>query len=194
MYISSDAGNSWKQIFEEEHNVWFLDKGGALLAVIQATVPVRHLWISFDEGKQWDMRSFSLVPLFVDGVLVEPGMENHIITLFGHFSHRSEWQLIKIEYKSIFTRRCTEGDYQTWHLHNQYFQKRAEHHRLQEGLQIETMWSHPSSPTRASGEPCVMGEKQVYLKRRPGNRCMLGKDYSRILSAEPCICKAYDFE
>ncbi|XP_035255451.1 VPS10 domain-containing receptor SorCS3-like isoform X1 [Anguilla anguilla] len=163
MYISSDAGNSWKQIFEEEHNIWFLDKGGALVAVIQATVPVRHLWISFDEGKHWDMRSFSLVPLFVDGVLVEPGMENHIITLFGHFSHRSEWQLIKIEYKSIFTRRCTEGDYQTWHLHNQ-------------------------------GHPCVMGEKQVYLKRRPGNRCMLGKDYSRILSAEPCICKAYDFE
>ncbi|KAG7463022.1 hypothetical protein MATL_G00190840 [Megalops atlanticus] len=163
MYVSSDAGNTWRQIFEEEHSIWFLDKGGALLAVVQATVPVRHLWISFDEGKQWERHSFSLVPLFVDGVLVEPGTENHIITLFGHFSHRSEWQLIKIEYKSIFTRRCTEGDYQTWHLHNQ-------------------------------GEPCVMGVKQVYMKRRPGNRCMLGKDYSRILSAEPCICKNYDFE
>lgn len=30
------------QIFEEEHNVWFLDKGGALLAV--PSVPTRHLW------------------------------------------------------------------------------------------------------------------------------------------------------
>uniref|UniRef100_A0A4W6CS98 Sortilin related VPS10 domain containing receptor 3 n=1 Tax=Lates calcarifer TaxID=8187 RepID=A0A4W6CS98_LATCA len=163
MFISSDAGNSWRQIFEEEHNVWFLDKGGALVAVKQPSVPTRHLWVSFDEGRQWIQHSFSSVPLFVDGVLVEAGAENQIMTFFGHFSHRSEWQLIKIDYKSIFSRKCTEEDYQTWHLHNQ-------------------------------GEPCVMGQKQIYMKRRPGNYCMLGKDYSRILSAESCICRAHDFE
>uniref|UniRef100_A0A3P8SY57 PKD domain-containing protein n=1 Tax=Amphiprion percula TaxID=161767 RepID=A0A3P8SY57_AMPPE len=163
MFISSDAGNSWRPIFEEEHNVWFLDKGGALVAVKQPSVPTRHLWVSFDEGRQWTQHSFSSVPLFVDGVLVEAGAENQIMTFFGHFSHRSEWQLIKIDYKSIFSRKCTEEDYQTWHLHNQ-------------------------------GEPCVMGQKQIYMKRRPGNYCMLGRDYSRILSAESCICRAHDFE
>ncbi|CAL8333665.1 unnamed protein product [Lota lota] len=163
MFISSDAGNSWRQIFEEEHNVWFLDKGGALVAVKQPSVPTRHLWISFDEGRQWTRHSFSPAPLFVDGVLVEAGAENQIMTFFGHFSHRSEWQLIKIDYKSVFSRRCTEEDYQTWHLNNQ-------------------------------GEPCVMGQKQIYMKRRPGNYCMLGKDYSRVLSTESCICKAQDFE
>ncbi|KAF3851935.1 hypothetical protein F7725_005290 [Dissostichus mawsoni] len=153
MFISSDAGNSWRQIFEEEHNVWFLDKGGALVAVKQPSVPTKHLWVSFDEGRQWTQHSFSAVPLFVDGVLVEAGAENQIMTFFGHFSHRSEWQLIKIDYKSIFSRQCTEEDYQTWHLHNE-------------------------------GEPCVMGQKQIYMKRRPGNYCMMGKDYSRILSAD----------
>ncbi|XP_053708942.1 VPS10 domain-containing receptor SorCS3 isoform X2 [Synchiropus splendidus] len=163
MFISSDAGNSWRQVFEEEHNVWFLDQGGALVAVKQPTVPTKHLWISFDEGRQWTQHSFSSLPLFVDGVLVESGAENQIMTFFGHFSHRSEWQLIKIDYKSIFTRKCSEEDYQTWHLHNQ-------------------------------GEPCVMGQKQIYMKRRPGNYCMLGNDYSRILSAESCICRAHDFE
>ncbi|TWW59419.1 VPS10 domain-containing receptor, partial [Takifugu flavidus] len=163
MFVSSDAGNSWRKIFEEEHNVWFLDKGGALVAVKQPSVPTRHLWISFDEGREWTQYSFSPVPLFVDGVLVEAGTENQIMTFFGHFSHRSEWQLIKIDYKSIYSRKCTEEDYQTWHLHNQ-------------------------------GEPCVMGQKQIFMKRRPGNFCMLGRDYSRILSAEPCICRAHDFE
>lgn len=39
--------------------------------------------------------------------------------IFGHVSHRSEWQLVKIDFRSIFNRRCTEADYQTWHLHNQ---------------------------------------------------------------------------
>ncbi|GAA6105135.1 VPS10 domain-containing receptor SorCS3 [Tachysurus ichikawai] len=162
MFISSDAGNTWRQIFDEEHNVWFLDKAGALVAVKQPTVPTRHFWISFDEGRQWTHHIFSALPLFVDGVLVEPGMENQILTFFGHFSDRSEWQLIKIDYKSLFTKRCSEGDYQTWHLHNQ-------------------------------GEPCVMGQKQIFIKRRPGNYCMMGKD-TRILSAEPCICRAHDFE
>lgn len=37
---------------------------------------------------------------------------------FGHFSHRSEWQLIKIDYKGLFSRKCMDGDYQTWYLHN----------------------------------------------------------------------------
>lgn len=45
--------------------------------------------------------------------LVEPTS-----SFFGHFSHRSEWQLIKIDYKGLFSRRCMDGDYQTWHLHN----------------------------------------------------------------------------
>lgn len=44
-------------------------------------------------------------------------------SFFGHFSHRSEWQLIKIDYKSIYSRKCTEEDYQTWHLHNQVSEK-----------------------------------------------------------------------
>ncbi|XP_022042555.2 VPS10 domain-containing receptor SorCS3 isoform X1 [Acanthochromis polyacanthus] len=163
MFITSDAGNSWRQIFDEEHNIWFLDNGGALLAVLHAATPIRHLWISLDEGKKWDRHSFSLAPLYVDGVLMEPESDNHIITFFGHFSHRSEWQLIKIDYKGLFNRRCMDGDYQTWYLHNK-------------------------------GELCVMGEKQIYMKRRPGNRCMLAQDYSRIYSSEPCLCTAYDFE
>lgn len=82
MFITSDAGNSWRQvrpiwiytmhtftfnrlctvsalpwlrqtcvfqcsliqIFDNEHNVWFLDNGGALLAVLYAATPIRHLW------------------------------------------------------------------------------------------------------------------------------------------------------
>lgn len=35
---------SLMQIFDEEHNVWFLDNGGAMLAVLHATTPIRHLW------------------------------------------------------------------------------------------------------------------------------------------------------
>lgn len=53
---------------------------------------------------------------------VSPAEHLHVCdsssSFFGHFSHRSEWQLIKIDYKGLFSRRCMDGDYQTWHLHN----------------------------------------------------------------------------
>lgn len=127
-------------------------------------------------------------------------------SFFGHFSHRSEWQLIKIDYKGLFSRRCMDGDYQTWQLHN----------KVTAILKIsDLLWT--SGDTCLSvvtvnkvhfvmwknlinflflwqGELCVMGEKQIFMKRRPGNRCMLVQGYSRIFSSEPCLCTTYDFE
>ncbi|XP_034043575.1 LOW QUALITY PROTEIN: VPS10 domain-containing receptor SorCS1 [Thalassophryne amazonica] len=119
VFITSDAGNVWRQIFDEEYAVLYLDQGGALVAIRHTPLPIRHLWLSFDEGREWNKYSFTSSPLFVDGVLGEPGEETLIMTIFGHVSHRSEWQLVKIDFRSIFNRRCTEADYQTWHLHNQ---------------------------------------------------------------------------
>uniref|UniRef100_A0A8C9NU08 VPS10 domain-containing receptor SorCS3 n=1 Tax=Serinus canaria TaxID=9135 RepID=A0A8C9NU08_SERCA len=162
MFISSDGGNSWRQIFEEEYNVWFLDWGGALVAMKHTSVPIRHMWVSFDEGRSWTKYSFTSTPLFVDGSLVDPGIETQIMTVFGHFSLRSEWQLVKVDYKSLFSRRCTKDDYQTWHLHNQ-------------------------------GEPCVMGERKIYKKRKPGAQCSLGRDYSQTVVSEP-LCDSGDFD
>uniref|UniRef100_A0A8C1L4E1 VPS10 domain-containing receptor SorCS2 n=1 Tax=Cyprinus carpio TaxID=7962 RepID=A0A8C1L4E1_CYPCA len=119
MFITSDAGNTWRQIFDEEYSVLYLDQGGALVAIRHTPLPIRHLWLSFDEGRLWNKYSFTSSPLFVDGVLGEPGEETLIMTIFGHVSHRSEWQLVKIDFRSIFNRRCIESDYVPWDLHDQ---------------------------------------------------------------------------
>uniref|UniRef100_A0A8C1UDI4 Sortilin related VPS10 domain containing receptor 3b n=1 Tax=Cyprinus carpio TaxID=7962 RepID=A0A8C1UDI4_CYPCA len=153
MFISSDAGNTWRQVNHSPAHIL------SMLSMDCSVVLKDYL----DEGRQWDKLSFSSTPLFVDGVLMTPETENRIITFFGHFSYHSDWQLIKIDYSSLFGRKCTDGDFQTWHLHNK-------------------------------GEVCVMGERQVYMKRKPGTRCTLGREYSRVVSAEPCICTLYDFE
>ncbi|XP_062319687.1 VPS10 domain-containing receptor SorCS1-like [Osmerus eperlanus] len=119
IYITSDGGNTWREVFEEEYSVLFLNQGGALVAIRHTPLPVRHIWLSFDEGREWNRYSFTSSPLYVDGVLGEPGEDSLIMTIFGHFSHRSEWQLVKIDFRSIFIRRCTSEDYQTWQLHNE---------------------------------------------------------------------------
>ncbi|XP_061601825.1 VPS10 domain-containing receptor SorCS1-like isoform X1 [Cololabis saira] len=119
IFITSDAGNTWREVFQEEYSVFFLNQGGSLVAIRHTPLPIRHIWLSFDEGKNWDKYSFTSSPLYVDGVLGEPGEDILIMTIFGHFSHRSEWQLVKIDFRCIFQRRCTSKDYLTWQLHNE---------------------------------------------------------------------------
>ncbi|XP_053927854.1 VPS10 domain-containing receptor SorCS1 isoform X4 [Cuculus canorus] len=159
MFISSDAGNTWRQIFEEEHSVLYLDKGGVLVAMKHTSLPIRHLWLSFDEGRSWSKYSFTSLPLFVDGVLGEPGEETLIMTVFGHFSHRSEWQLVKVDYKSIFDRRCAEEDYRPWQLHRQgeacimgakrIYKKRKSEKKCMQGKYAGAMTSEPCACTEA---------------------------------------------
>ncbi|XP_036402233.1 VPS10 domain-containing receptor SorCS1-like isoform X1 [Megalops cyprinoides] len=176
VFITSDAGNTWSQIFDEEYSVLYLDQGGALVAIRHTPLPIRHLWLSFDEGRRWNKYSFTSSPLFVDGVLGEPGEETLIMTIFGHVSHRSEWQLVKIDFRSIFNRRCKEGDYQTWHLHNQgepcimgvkrIYRKLKPTARCVMGKDYSvTMTSEPCDCTEADFE-CDYG-----YERRSGGKC-----------------------
>ncbi|KAI3363291.1 hypothetical protein L3Q82_011915 [Scortum barcoo] len=119
IFITSDAGNTWREVFQEEYSMFFLNQGGSLVAIRHTPLPIRHIWLSFDEGRNWDKYSFTSSPLYVDGVLGEPGEDTLIMTIFGHFSHRSEWQLVKIDFRSIFQQRCTSDDYLTWQLHSE---------------------------------------------------------------------------
>ncbi|XP_067374517.1 VPS10 domain-containing receptor SorCS1-like isoform X2 [Channa argus] len=113
IFITSDAGNTWREVFQEEYSVFFLNQGGSLVAIRHTPLPIRHIWLSFDEGRNWDKYSFTSSPLYVDGVLGEPGEDTLIMT------HRSEWQLVKIDFRPIFRHRCTSEDYMTWQLHSE---------------------------------------------------------------------------
>uniref|UniRef100_A0A8C6TQ47 Sortilin related VPS10 domain containing receptor 1 n=1 Tax=Neogobius melanostomus TaxID=47308 RepID=A0A8C6TQ47_9GOBI len=117
IFITSDAGNTWREVFQEEYSVFFLNQGGSLVAIRHTPLPIRH--ICFDEGRNWDKYSFTSSLLYVDGVLGEPGEDTLIMTIFGHFSHRSEWQLVKVDFRSIFQHRCTLDDYTMWQVHDQ---------------------------------------------------------------------------
>ncbi|NWH32516.1 SORC1 protein, partial [Chloropsis hardwickii] len=172
MFVTSDAGNTWRQIFEEEHSVLYLDQGGVLVAMKHTSLPIRHLWLSFDEGRSWSKYSFTSLPLFVDGVLGEPGEETLIMTVFGHFSHRSEWQLVKVDYKSIFDRRCAEEDYRPWQLHSQgeacimgakrIYRKRKSEKKCMQGKYAGAMTSEPCVCTEADFD-CDYGYERLFF-------------------------------
>ena len=39
-------------------------------------------------------------------------------SVFGHISFRSDWELVKVDFRPWFSRRCGEGDYGSWDLTN----------------------------------------------------------------------------
>ncbi|MED6293788.1 VPS10 domain-containing receptor SorCS2, partial [Characodon lateralis] len=83
--------------------------------------------------------------------------------VFGHISYRSDWELVKVDFRQSFPRQCTELDYESWQL------------------------------TDLQGERCIMGQERTFRKRKEGIFCIKGKSYTSALTTKPCQCTDKDF-
>ncbi len=57
--------------------------------------------------------------MFMDGGKVEGLcliMLAVVDRVFGHISYRSDWELVKVDFRQSFPRQCTEADYDSWKL------------------------------------------------------------------------------
>lgn len=163
MYITSDCGKTWRQVFEEEHHILYLDHGGVIVAIKDTSIPLKILKFSIDEGRTWSVHNFTSTSVFVDGLLSEPGDETLVMTVFGHISYRSDWELVKVDFRQSFPRQCTEADYDSWKLTDQ------------------------------QGEKCIMGQERTFRKRKDTSLCIKGKSYTSALTSKPCQCTEKDF-
>uniref|UniRef100_A0A8C1GI67 VPS10 domain-containing receptor SorCS2 n=1 Tax=Cyprinus carpio TaxID=7962 RepID=A0A8C1GI67_CYPCA len=118
---------------------------------------------STDEGRTWSIHNFTSTSVFVDGLLSEPGDETLVMTVFGHISYRSDWELVKVDFRQSFPRQCTEADYDSWKL------------------------------TDLQREKCIMGQERMYRRRKESSFCIKGKSYTSALTAKPCQCTEKDF-
>ncbi|XP_049997191.1 VPS10 domain-containing receptor SorCS2 isoform X2 [Alexandromys fortis] len=163
MYITSDCGHTWRQVFEEEHHVLYLDHGGVIAAIKDTSIPLKILKFSVDEGHTWSTHNFTSTSVFVDGLLSEPGDETLVMTVFGHISFRSDWELVKVDFRPSFPRQCGEDDYSSWDL------------------------------TDLQGDHCIMGQQRSYRKRKPTSWCVKGRSFTSALTSRVCKCRDSDF-
>uniref|UniRef100_A0A4W3I5A1 VPS10 domain-containing receptor SorCS2 n=1 Tax=Callorhinchus milii TaxID=7868 RepID=A0A4W3I5A1_CALMI len=106
-------------VFEEEHHILYLDHGGVIVAIKDTSIPLKILKFTVDEGHTWTTHNFTSTSVFVDGLLSEPGDETLVMTIFGHISFRSDWELVKVDFRPTFPRHCLPDDYDSWNLMNQ---------------------------------------------------------------------------
>ncbi|KTF80765.1 hypothetical protein cypCar_00004611 [Cyprinus carpio] len=181
MYITSDCGKTWRQVFEEEHHILYLDHGGVIVAIKDTSIPLKILKFSTDEGRTWSIHNFTSTSVFVDGLLSEPGDETLVMTVFGHISYRSDWELVKVDFRQSFPRQCTEADYDSWKLTDlQVVNQLLFKWRLMAGFLLQR-------------EKCIMGQERMYRRRKESSFCIKGKSYTSALTAKPCQCTEKDF-
>ncbi|EHB03676.1 VPS10 domain-containing receptor SorCS2 [Heterocephalus glaber] len=218
MYITADCGRTWRQVFEEEHHILYLDHGGVIVAIKDTSIPLKILKFSVDGGVTWSTHNFTSTSVFVDGLLSEPGDETlgtgwaagagppgpHRASrghwepagarqapqpstvqelghpgpagsivgpaapelarlVFGHISFRSDWELVKVDFRPSFSRPCGENDYSSWDL------------------------------TSLQGDRCIMGQQRSFRKRKPASWCVQGRSFTSALTARVCQCRDSDF-
>ncbi|KGL82072.1 VPS10 domain-containing receptor SorCS2, partial [Tinamus guttatus] len=161
MYITSDCGNTWRQVFEEEHHILYLDHGGVIVAIKDTSIPLKIL--NRQLKMPFIMSNFSLAEgeLFLNRVL--PNRCKKCWRVFGHISYRSDWELVKVDFRPSFPRECTDDDYESWDL------------------------------TNLQGDRCIMGQQRSFRKRKISSWCIKGRSFTSALTSRVCECANSDF-
>ncbi|XP_011857579.1 PREDICTED: VPS10 domain-containing receptor SorCS2 [Mandrillus leucophaeus] len=83
--------------------------------------------------------------------------------VFGHISFRSDWELVKVDFRPSFSRQCGEEDYSSWDLSN------------------------------LQGDRCIMGQQRSFRKRKSTSWCIKGRSFTSALTSRVCECRDSDF-
>ncbi|XP_037293354.1 sortilin-related receptor isoform X2 [Manduca sexta] len=167
VYMSRDAGLTWKRILKDYYFFNYGDHGGVLVVVkyFKSRGETRRILYSTNEGIEWNSYQFNADDLRIYGLMTEPGENTTTFTMFGSANDQHQWIIITIDLRNTFNRNCTADDYKFW---------------------------SPSPPN--SSVSCVLGTRNIFQRRLAHTNCYNGIDYQRPVKQEVCECTRRDFE
>lgn len=65
--------------------------------------------------------------------------------VFGHISYRSDWELVKVDFRQSFPRQCSESDYESWQLMDLQVIHTEHTHHTHLCVYSPKCWIHPST-------------------------------------------------
>lgn len=110
VYISLDAGLTWRQTLRDLYFFNMGDFGGILTAVkyYKSKGETRHILYSLDEGETWNSTVFHNEDMRLYGLMTEPGENTTVFTMFGSLPEAHMWIIVKVDFKMVFNRTCDE--------------------------------------------------------------------------------------
>ncbi|XP_011301031.1 sortilin-related receptor [Fopius arisanus] len=167
LYVSRDAGLTWKQVLKDYYFFNMGDHGGVLVAVkyFKSRGETRDILYSTDEGRTWQTYKFNQDMLRVYGLMTEPGENTTVFTMFGSNPGQHKWLIIKVDLRKVFERQCTKDDFKLW---------------------------TPASSDQP-GMSCVLGKKETFYRRALTSNCYTGVDFDRPVRVQICPCDSMDY-
>lgn len=167
VFVSRDAGLTWKHVLKDYYFFNMGDHGGVLVAVkyFKSRGETNDILYSTNEGETWHKYKFNADMLKVYGLMTEPGENTTVFTMFGSEAGMHKWLIVKVDLKNVFSRICTHDDFKFWSP------------------------SSTEQPTMA----CVLGKKETFKRRAARADCYTGANYDRPVKLEVCQCDAKDY-
>ncbi|KAG5933690.1 hypothetical protein E4U53_000899 [Claviceps sorghi] len=167
LYVSDDAGSTWKKALDGPHKYEFGDSGSILVAIKDSdSANIHDFSYSLDHGDNWKKVSLP------DGLRIKPVLltttqdsTSAKFLLLGEAD--GTFHMIAINFDGIKERTCEDKDMEDWHAR-----------------------------TDKDGNPtCVMGHKQTYRRRKKTADCFIKQEFKDpVPKTEDCECTDADFE
>ncbi|KAL4971856.1 hypothetical protein BDW66DRAFT_16751 [Aspergillus desertorum] len=166
LYVSDNAGLTWRLALKGPHKYEFGDQGAVLVAISEAS-KVKTIEYSLDHGKEWKSVDLSHeIDAETSTLTTTPDSTSLKFILFGY--SKGEPFVYAIDFEDLHERKCEDEDFD----------------------------NHWPARLNEYGEPdCLMGQKQFFRRRKANADCFVAETFNRSMSKfEPCKCTVEDFE
>lgn len=101
IYLSIDAGTTWRQILSGNYLYAFGDFGAIIVAIAHYSKGgvTNELFYSLDDGESFSILQFAKDKIRVYGLLTEPGEKTTVFTIFGSKEKSHEWIVVQVYIK-----------------------------------------------------------------------------------------------
>ncbi|RFU79218.1 vacuolar sorting targeting 10 [Trichoderma arundinaceum] len=167
LYVSDDAGVTWKEALKGPHKYEFGDQGSILVAVKDSRKDdVSEFSYSLDHGEHWDSVTLP-EKLSIKPDLLTTTQDSTSLKFLLIGEKDRVYHMVSIDFGALDKRTCEDKDLEDWYA------------RVDD-----------------DGKPtCIMGHKQTYRRRKKSADCFIKSNFKDpVASTEDCECTDADFE
>eukprot|EP01124_Arcella_intermedia_P018600 TRINITY_DN2561_c0_g1_i1.p1 TRINITY_DN2561_c0_g1~~TRINITY_DN2561_c0_g1_i1.p1 ORF type:complete len:742 (-),score=113.95 TRINITY_DN2561_c0_g1_i1:22-2247(-) len=173
LYISRDAGLTWKFVSNGRYTYEIGNRGALLIALINDRT-TSTLKYSLDEGDNWSDCLFveELKGVEVKDIVSDPDMKSGLFLIYG--TRAGKGILISVDFTNVFTRTCkghdnplgVDSDYEIW------------------------------EPTDGTPGKCLLGRDTEYVRRKLSAMCLnpITVSMDTVIIVRNCSCTEEDYD
>lgn len=167
LYVSDNAGLTWREALKGPHKYEFGDSGSILVAVKDSRkADITDFSYSLDHGEKW--KSVALPEkLSIKPDLLTTTLDTTSLKFLLLGENKGIYYMIAIDFEELGKKTCEDTDMEDWHAR-----------------------------VDSDGKPtCIMGHKQTYRRRKKSADCFIKSNFKDpVPKIEDCECSDVDFE